>query len=293
MSSTIDRYLEARVAGNPHAGERITEKGVDRVRRALNQFERWIECDLTSINESDAKIILDKIETYQDKIHRQWMRAIARGFLEWATSEGLYDRPNYFWFAGRTDDFGMNDDIVAMPLAHIKELMRKAAELPDEDRALTYQLMLGLVGFGGLRFSEVGQIKREDIFDDGVMIRRDNRFVPLSADLIAMLRQAAETSSSEWVVNSWDKNSDKSKPLAEYFVSRQLGRFMQQVDPDETQFVPFSVRKGFLEKLKEVTQDDESAYFAIAGHSHLLAQPLRPVIDKTDLIKTYEEVISK
>lgn len=292
MKTSVEQYLEARRAGHPHAGGKLNPRTLERVRRTLNMFERWIDSDLTTITERDAKIISDKINTYQDEGNRGWMRTIIRSFLEWATYEGLYTQPNYFWFADRTEDFMMNESIVEMPIRKIKSLMKLASTLPDDHQATTYQLLIGLVGLGGLRFHEVGEIKKSDIQDDGIIVSRDHRFVPLSPKLIHLLRQSANNSPSEWAITSWDKAADPSKPLADYFVSRQIGRFMEHSDPSNNQYVPFSLRKGFLKALEKVTRD-ESLYFSIAGHSHVNEQPLRPLFERRDLIETYKKVVSE
>lgn len=293
MNASVQGYLNARQRGNnPYAGPKLSSSSYDRVRRMLIKFEKWIDGSLLLINEREAQVINDQINGYKDKLSKAWMRSILRSFYEWATSEGLYDGPNYFWFVERTDEFGSSGEISSMPLKDIRRLMDAASTLKDKDQALTYQLMIGLIGLAGLRFGELGDIRKEDILTEGIVVRRDNRFVPLSADLLKLLKKSAKQTDSEFVLHRVGLDETSSEPLTDNYVQKHLNKFIKSSGVVDQNYVPYSLRKGFIDELNRVT-DDSTLVYTLAGHSRTTTQPLRPLFTKKELVETYKKVVSE
>jgi integrase len=81
-----------------------------------------------------------------------------------------------------------------------------------------YRLFFELMYFGGLRIGEVTRLRREDITNDGIVVRgkgNKQRYVYLPAKIRKKLRQYIHDHSlSEYVFYGESSNADPSKPIS-------------------------------------------------------------------------------
>lgn len=200
---TIEAFIDAKRHGAPGAGAQGTRETIRTYGNALRRVER-----LTGkpIRETEKEDVLTLVKSDFSTGTRNQMLTALRVAFDWAIFEGLADHNpvtgfSYLKKANRLPTVLTADEIERV-MAEIPRIAEERRErmvsgegYDPPDVAEKYELLFRLQAVGGLRISEVLNLRAGDILADGVRVvgKGDKeRFVPIRPDILGWLRKYAE-----------------------------------------------------------------------------------------------------
>lgn len=203
----IEQYLEAKRIGSRYTGNAGSPKTIKAYRAGLSAAQRLVGKDLLDFTEDDADRLMYLMGDYANSYKANILSAL-RGFYTWALRTGRYQGSHPF-------------DAISTPKAkrQLPTILTREqidcllASIPTKKYRLFFELMY----FGGLRIGEVANLRREDIANDGTIIRGKGdkqRYVYLPASLRKKLNRWMEKhSDSPYVFYGVTHNATVDKPM--------------------------------------------------------------------------------
>jgi site-specific recombinase XerD len=159
----IEDYLTAKRIGSRHAGVSGSPKTIRAYRAGLKTVERLLGKPLVEITEDDADMLMHTMDEQGFAAsYKANILAALRGCFAWAIATGRYQGSHPF--AAVSSPKISREIPMILTRNQIDCLL---AEIPSEKYRLFFELMY----FGGLRIGEVARLQRNDIANDGIIVR--------------------------------------------------------------------------------------------------------------------------
>lgn len=159
----IEDYLTAKRIGSRHVGVSGSLKTIRAYRAGLQAVERLLEKPLIEVTEDDADMLMHLMDEQEFAAsYKANILAALRGCFSWAIASGRYQGSHPF--AAVASPKVSRELPLVLSREQIDCLL---AAIPTEKYRLFFELMY----FGGLRIGEVARLQRDDVANDGIIVR--------------------------------------------------------------------------------------------------------------------------
>jgi len=204
----IETYLRQKAIGGRYVGKKGSEKTIRAYRAALQTAERYVSRPLDEWTIGDVDELIITFEEFDvSPAYRANILAALRGFFDWAIAMGHYTKVH--------------------PLTGVSSprAPRTIPTILTEEQVRSffaclhgkYKIFFELMYYGGLRIGEVTSLRREDVREDGIVVRGKGdkqRFVPLPSSLRNRLQTFMEEhNESSFVFYGESANAKKDAPI--------------------------------------------------------------------------------
>ena len=179
--ATMGAYLHAKARGMRGTGRAASPRTIAAYRDALTRAERLLEMELADMYEDEADELMELMDDLSPATVAQTISAL-RGFFDWAIVSGRYRGHNPFALVTpKTVER-------KIPIILTREQIKRFFEVIESEK---YRMFFSLMYFGGLRIGEVTRLLKEDLREDGIVVRGKGnkmRFVPLPERILNDLK---------------------------------------------------------------------------------------------------------
>lgn len=206
----IDQYLRAKKAGGRYVGKPASERTIKAYRNALQTAQRLVGKPIELFSVADGDELVYRFEEENlGPAYRANILAAVRGFFDWMMACDFY--------TGTHPMYGIATPKVSRELPTILS-KDQVFSLFDHIHHPKYKLFFKLMYFGGLRIGEVTELQRQDIQQEGIIVRgkgNKQRFVYLP---LAIMNELAEYTSvyqgSSYIFYAESANACTDQPLS-------------------------------------------------------------------------------